>query len=374
MSSLLKLFECGQSYWLDNLTREKIQSGELKKRIEEQGLRGVTSNPAIFNKAITNSEDYDKQIQQLAKEGKTETQIYEALVIKDIQDACDLLLSVYNSSNKLDGYVSLEVSPHLAHDAEGTAWEARRLFKAVNRPNCLIKIPGTVAGLGTIEQMLYEGINVNITLLFSVHMYEQVAQAYLHALERRVNEKKSIDHIASVASFFLSRIDVLVDQLLQHHFITDQNITRKAKSLLGTIAIANAKMAYQSFKRIFQGARWKNVQEKGAMFQRPLWASTSTKNPQYSDVMYVEPLIGQHTVNTLPDATIKAFSDHGKVEPATVEKGLEKAQRDLDELQQLGIDLDFVTTQLLNEGIQKFIDPYDTLIHSIKEKTHLVRT
>lgn len=373
MSSLLKLIECGQSFWLDNLTRGKIKSGELKDRIEKHGLRGVTSNPAIFNKAISKSNDYDAQIESLAREGKTVEQIYEALVVKDIQDACDLLMPVYSETKMLDGYVSLEVSPYLAHDTDGTAREARRLFKEVNRPNCLIKIPGTSAGIGAIEQMLYEGININITLLFSVKMYERVANAYLIALERRVKEKQPVDRIASVASFFLSRIDVLVDQLLTHRFISDQSVKKQAQSLLGKIAIANAKMAYQSFKKIFQGSRWKALQEKGAMFQRPLWASTSTKNPEYSDVMYVEPLIGQHTVNTMPDETIKSFGDHGKVVADTIEKDLEKARSELENLQKLEIDLDFVTSQLVNEGIQKFIDPYDALLKSIEEKAHAVK-
>lgn len=373
MSSLLKLIECGQSFWLDNLTRGKIKSGELKDRIEKHGLRGVTSNPAIFNKAISKSNDYDAQIDSLAREGKTVEQIYEALVVKDIQDACDLLMPVYSETKMLDGYVSLEVSPYLAHDTDGTAREARRLFKEVNRPNCLIKIPGTSAGIGTIEQMLYEGININITLLFSVKMYERVANAYLIALERRVKEKQPVDRIASVASFFLSRIDVLVDQLLSHRFISDQSVKKQAQSLLGKIAIANAKMAYQSFKKIFQGSRWNALQEKGAMYQRPLWASTSTKNPDYSDVMYVEPLIGQHTVNTMPDETIKSFGDHGKVAANTIEKDLEKARSELENLQKLEIDLDFVTSQLVNEGIQKFIDPYDALLKSIEEKAHAVK-
>ncbi|MCC5832087.1 MAG: transaldolase [Chlamydiales bacterium] len=373
MSSLLKLIECGQSYWLDNLTREKIKSGELKERIEKHGLRGVTSNPAIFNKAISKSNDYDAQIESLAKEGKKIEEIYEALVIKDIQDACDLLKPVYTESKMLDGYVSLEVSPYLAHDADGTAREARRLFKEVNRPNCLIKIPGTSAGIGAIEEMLYEGININITLLFSVKMYERVANAYLNALERRAKENQPIDRIASVASFFLSRIDVLIDQLLHHRFISDERVKKRAESLLGTIAIANAKMAYQSFKKIFQGSRWKALLEKGAMFQRPLWASTSTKNPNYSDVMYVEPLIGEHTVNTMPDETIAAFGEHGKVVAGAVEKDLEKAKSDLENLQKVEIDLDFVTSQLVNEGIQKFIDPYDALFKSIKEKAHTVK-
>jgi transaldolase len=368
MSSLSKLSECGQSYWLDNLSRKKIQSGELKQRIQD-GLRGLTSNPAIFSKAISKSNDYDVQIKNLAKQGKNTAQIYEKLVIEDIQNACDLFYPIYSETNGLDGYVSLEVSPYLAHKTNETQQEARRLFKEVNRPNCFIKIPGTEEGIFAIEQMLYEGININITLLFSVKMYERVANAYITALERRLKENQPINTISSVASFFLSRIDVLVDQLLQHHITNHDEISQTAKNLQGTIAIANAKMAYQSFKKIFEGERWHALEKKGAKVQRPLWASTSTKNPNYSDVMYIEPIIGRHTVNTMPDETIEAFKNHGKVICQTVEKDLEKAKRDLSTLKKMGIDLDFVTTQLVNEGIQKFIDPYEILLKSIEEKS-----
>lgn len=368
MSNLLKLIECGQSYWLDNLSRQKINSGELKQRIQERGLRGVTSNPSIFNNSISKSSDYDEQIEQLAHEGKNVSEIYEKVVIKDIQDACDLFFPLYSETEGLDGYISLEVSPHLAHNTLATEDEARRLFKEVNRPNCLIKIPGTEEGIPAIEQMLYEGININVTLLFSVDMYEKVANAYITALERRVQENKPIDKIASVASFFLSRIDVLVDQLLQHRISTGDEISENAKKLLGTIAIANAKMAYKSFKTIFSGERWLALEKKGAKVQRPLWASTSTKNPDYNDVMYVEPLIGKNTVNTLPDETIEAIADHGQIVCDTVEQNLEEATNQLLSLKKIGIDLDFVTTQLMNEGVQKFIEPFDNLLKSIDEK------
>lgn len=368
MSSLLKLIECGQSYWLDNLTRKKIHSGELKNRIQDFGLRGITSNPAIFHKAISESDDYDSQIENLKREGNEIEQIYEKIVIKDIQDACDLLRPLYEETQGLDGYVSLEVSPHLAHDTLGTEKEARRMFKEVNRPNCLIKIPGTQEGIPAIETMLYEGININVTLLFSVKMYEKVTNAFISALERRAKENKPIDTIGSVASFFLSRIDVLVDQLLGHHLSKTQEEAKEIKELMGTIAVANAKMAYHSFKKIFNQERWKVLEEKGAKVQRPLWASTSTKNPAYSDVMYVEPLIGKQTVNTMPDQTIEAFKDHGRVKCGTIEDGLELAKRQLERLKKFDIDLDFVTSQLVNEGIQKFIDPYDALLKSIEEK------
>lgn len=369
MKSLLKLIDCGQSYWLDNLTRKKITSGELKKRVTEEGLRGITSNPAIFNKAISESTDYDLDIEKFAKKGYSPEEIYEHLVIKDIQDACDILRPVFDQTHGLDGYLSLEVSPHIAHHTEKTKSQVRDYFQRTKRPNCFIKIPGTEEGIPAIEEMLYEGININITLLFSVKMYEKVAQAYINALERRVKDNKPIDSIASVASFFLSRIDILVDQLLAHRILDPKDPTSQlAKKLLGTIAIANAKMAYQSFKKNFQGNRWEKLLKKGARIQRPLWASTSTKNPEYNDVMYVEPLIGKDTVNTLPDETIKAFGDHGKVQCGTVEQDIEKAQQDLQNLKKVGIDLDFVTGQLVNEGIQKFIDPYDALMQSIEKK------
>ncbi|MCC6543606.1 MAG: bifunctional transaldolase/phosoglucose isomerase [Nitrospirae bacterium] len=370
MNNLLKLIDYGQSYWLDNLTRKKIKSGELKKRVTQFGLRGITSNPAIFNKAISKSTDYDQQIKQLVNKNKTVKEIYEALTTKDVQDACDVLMPVYDLSNGIDGFVSLEVSPYLAHDSEGTMAEARKLFKAVNRPNCFIKIPGTNEGIPAIEQMLYEGININITLLFSIESYEAVTNAYIRALEKRSAEGKPVDEIASVASFFLSRIDVLVDQLLGHLIIPERttSVEISPELLLGKSGIASAKLAYQSFKKIFNGERWNNLAAKGARVQRPLWASTSTKDPLYSDVKYVETLIGPNTVNTLPDQTIDAFYDHGKPEDNTIEKDLDESYKVFSNLRSLGINMDFVTTQLVNEGVQKFIDPYDEFMETIAKR------
>jgi len=370
MSTLLKLKDYGQSYWLDNLTRKMIKNGELNKRVSEQGLRGMTSNPSIFNKAITKSEDYDEQIAQLVKQDKSASEIYEALVIKDIKDACDILRPVYDQSNGVDGFVSLEVSPYLALDAEATMEEVRRLFKEVDRPNVFIKIPGTDQCIPAIEQMLYEGISVNITLLFSIKSYEEVAEAYIKALERRFQEGKAVNNVASVASFFLSRIDVLVDQLLQHRIVPGRNTSQSslAQKLFGTVAIASAKLAYQSFKDIFSGNRWEKLAEQGARVQRPLWASTSTKNPNYSDVKYVEPLIGPDTVNTMPEETIDAFSDHGIAEENSVEKHLDEAKQTFADLESVGIDIEKVTWQLVNEGIQKFIDPFDELMKNLSEK------
>jgi len=369
MGSLIKLKECGQSYWLDNLTRKKIQSGELKRRVEEEGLRGITSNPAIFQKAIAKSQDYDTQISELVKSTSDLSEVYESVVVQDIQDACDILKPVYDETHGIDGFVSLEVSPHLARDTTGTIDEVKRFYHLVNRPNCLIKIPGTAEGIPAIEQMLYEGININITLLFSVKVYKEVARAYQRALRKRMNENLTVDDIASVASFFLSRIDVLVDQLL-HHRISDVDEEKnvQVRSLLGKVGIANAKMAYQAYQSIFSGSEWEELAANGAHVQRPLWASTSTKNPDYSDVMYVEPLIGKNTVNTMPDETIEAFDDHGKARCDTILENVEEAKQTLAQLSSIGIDLDFVTEQLVNEGIQKFIDPFDSLMETIKDK------
>jgi transaldolase len=374
INPLLQLMTCGQSYWLDNLTRDMITDGELHMRVTEQGLRGVTSNPATFHKAIVGSAAYDAQIKQLVGEGRETTAIYEYLVVTDVQDACDILRPVYDASGGVDGFVSLEVSPYLAHDTLGTMQEARRLFSAVDRPNLFIKIPGTPAGVPAIEEMLYEGVTVNITLLFAIEDYENVAQAYIRALERRLAEGKPVNNMASVASFFLSRIDVLVDQLLGHRLrpgLPNENVTR-CEQLLGKVAIANAKLAYQSFKRLFGSERWHALEAQGARVQRPLWASTSTKNPLYQDTLYVEPLIGPHTINTMPAETIAAFADHGKVVANTVEADVEAAHRILRDLEGVGIDFHCVTWQLQNEGVQKFIEPYDALMQTLTAKRQAI--
>lgn len=369
MSTLIKLIDYGQSYWLDNLSRKMIRNGELKKRVSKEGLKGMTSNPSIFNKAITGGSDYDSQIKSLVNQQKTVSEIYEELTVKDVQDACDIFKPVYDESNGLDGFVSLEVSPYLAHDTEGSINEARRLFKKVNRPNCFIKIPGTKEGTPAIEQMLYEGVNINITLLFSIESYEGVAYAYLNALERRLKEGKDIKKVSSVASFFLSRIDVLTDQLLGHLIIPETTEDKiSPENLLGKTAVANAKLAYVSFKKIFSGERWQRLAENGASVQRPLWASTSTKDPLYDDVKYVEPLIGPDTVNTLPESTIAAFADHGVIEENSVEKNIDEAKQVLENLKKVGVDLNFVTDQLVNEGIQKFIDPFNNLMKTLSQK------
>ncbi|MGC3976100.1 MAG: transaldolase [Nitrospira sp.] len=291
-NSLQQLRSCGQSYWLDNLTRDMIRDGELKRRVVEEGLGGVTSNPSTFQKALTGSQAYDDQVRSLAADNRSDREIFEAVMVEDVQQACDILLPVYQETARLDGYVSLEVSPHHAHDASRTMGEARRLHGLVNRPNLMIKVPGTSACVPAIETLLYEGLNINITLLFSIEHYQAVAEAYLRALERRVGEGKPVDGLASVASFFVSRVDTLADQLLAHRSDPERpdDSTGLPQQLMGRIAVANARVAYKYFKQIFAGERWEKLARHGARPQRVLWASTGRKNPAYSDVGYIEPL------------------------------------------------------------------------------------
>jgi transaldolase/glucose-6-phosphate isomerase len=369
VNPLRQLLEHGQSYWLDNLTREMIRTGELARRVTDEGLRGVTSNPAIFHKAISKGKDYDDQIETLVREGLAVSAMYERLVVSDIQEACDVLRPVYDESAGLDGYVSLEVSPYLAHDTHASLDEARRLHRLVARPNVFIKIPGTRAGFAAIEEALYEGININITLLFSVAHYEAVAEAYLRALERRADAGRATDNVASVASFFLSRIDVLVDQLLGHRIqpAVTTGPGPRPEQLLGKAAIANAKLAYQHLTRLLTSDRWKRLEARGARIQRLLWASTSTKDPLYDEIRYVEPLIGPHTVNTMPAETIRAFATRGIV-ATTVERDLDDARQVFEHLAAVGIDFDNVTWQLENEGVEKFRDPFDQLMATLAER------
>jgi transaldolase/glucose-6-phosphate isomerase len=368
MDTLNDLLIYGQSYWLDNLTREKINSGELAKRVSQQGLRGITSNPSIFYKAITGSDDYDAHIKELVEQGCSAEEIYDALTIADVKDACDILRPIFDSSKGTDGFVSLEVSPYLARDTAGSIAEARRLYKQVDRKNCFIKIPGTKEGIPAIEQCLYEGVNINITLLFSVERYAEIAMAYISAVKRRAAEGLSIDNIVSVASFFLSRIDVLVDGLLSPYIQAGKEASDKPQRLFGQAAIASARLAYKKFSEIFNSSEWKELQDKGAHVQRVLWASTSTKNPLYDDLRYVETLIGPNTINTLPDETIDALADHGELEKATIEQGMDEAQQVVRELREVGIDIEIVCEQLENEGIQKFIDSYNELMTALEQK------
>jgi transaldolase len=368
-SPLQQLHELGQSVWLDYIRRGILRNGELERMIQEDALRGVTSNPSIFEQAIGGSDDYDEALESLAGEGRTAGQVFETLAVEDIRRAADLFRPIYDESGGTDGFVSLEVSPELASDTDATLDEARRLWRATDRPNVMIKVPGTDAGIPAIEQLLYEGVNVNITLLFSLEGYERVMQAYLRGLERRVAEGKEVDGIASVASFFISRVDTAVDAELEAILEKETDEGRKAqiRSLFGLAAIANAKLAYQRFAQVFGDERFARLRERGAQVQRPLWASTSTKNPDYRDVVYVEELIGPDTVNTMPLATIEAFADHG-IARRTVDEKLDEARAALTALRELGIDLDRITDRLQEEGVEKFAKSYQELIRTVEEK------
>jgi transaldolase/glucose-6-phosphate isomerase len=364
---LLRLRTFGQSIWMDYIRRHMMTSGELKQLIEEDGLRGITSNPSIFEKAISGSHDYDDSIRAMALEGKRIEEIYLALTVEDIQQAADLFRPSYDRLNGRDGFVSLEVNPHLAHDTKRTVAEARLLWSYVNRPNVMIKVPATQEGLPAIKQLVSEGINVNITLLFGLPRYREVAEAYIGGLEERMVRGETIDRIASVASFFLSRIDVLVDPMLERRMKDEEAKAEEATSLLGKVASASAKIAYQIYREIFGSERFSKLSKRGAQPQRVLWASTSTKNPNYSDVKYVEDLIGPETINTLTQETLHAYRDHG--DPASrIEEGLEEAHQILRQLAEVGIDIDQVTRQLEDEGVEKFNRPYDSLMETLKTK------
>jgi transaldolase / glucose-6-phosphate isomerase len=364
MNPLKQLEEQGQSIWLDYIRRNLLSSGGLKRLVDEDGIRGVTSNPTIFEKAIAGSTDYDEALRQiLAKDSQFDAgKLYEALVIEDIQTTADVLRPVYDATHGDDGYVSLEVSPHLAHNTEGTIAEAKRLRAAVDRPNLMIKVPATPAGIPAIEQLIADGVNVNITLMFSMAHYEAVARAYIDGLQRASNPAG----VASVASFFVSRVDTMVDKQLEA-IGTDE-----AKALLGKIAIANSKVVYRRFLEIFHGEGFAALRQRGARVQRPLWASTGTKNPAYSDVLYVENLIGPETVNTLPPDTINAFRDHGKVPGATVKEGMDEAEVDLARLATLGIDLNAITQKLQEDGVAAFADSFDQLMAALVKKRNLL--
>jgi transaldolase len=364
---LLDIQALGQSIWQDFISREVIRTGALLRRIEEEGLRGVTSNPAIFNEAIGGSQDYDDDIRELARQGKSTVQIYETLTVRDVGDAADLLRPLYDESEGRHGFVSLEVNPHLARDIDGTLSEAHHLWQTVDRPNVMIKVPATREGLTCIEQLIRDGINVNVTLLFGLPRYREVAQAYIAGLTARAQQGEPLEHVASVASFFLSRIDVLVDPMLEERIQDGGPAADTAAKLRGQVAVASAKQAYQIYKEIFMSADFRRLADKGALTQRVLWASTSTKNPDYPDVKYVEALIGPETVNTLPQETLDAYRDHGRPAPR-LEEDLSKAEWVLRTLPELGIDIDRVTGQLVHEGIEKFNKPYDSLIQTLEGK------
>jgi transaldolase len=359
-TKLHTLAEVGQAAWLDYIDRLLITSGGLTTYVY-RGLRGVTSNPTIFQNAIAEGNDYDVQIQQMALSGKSAEEIYEGLAIEDSRMAADILHPVFEETKGSDGFFSLEVNPHLAHDKQGTINEAIRLFAMVKRPNIMIKVPATPEGIQAFQELTEQGININVTLIFSLEQYDQIAEAYMLALEKRAATAYNLQQIASVASIFVSRLDAKVDKMLESFR------SPKAEALMGKIAVANAKMAYQHFKEAFLGERWKHLEEKGARLQRLLYGSTSTKNPAYSDVMYVENLIGPYTVNTIPPKTLEEFLNHGTI-ALTLESDLEQARTQLNDLAELGIHLEDVTRQLLDEGVEHFAESYDSLIQTINEK------
>jgi transaldolase/glucose-6-phosphate isomerase len=370
-SPLKELLNYGQSMWLDYIRRDLITSGKLKTMIEEDGLRGMTSNPSIFEKAIGESSLYDDMLAGLSSRNDLDTTArYEQIAIRDIQDAADALRPVYESSKFRDGYVSLEVSPLLALKTQETIDEARRLWKAVNRENVMIKIPGTTEGLPAIRQAIGEGININVTLLFSQEVYEKVAEAYIAGLEDLSKRGGNLKKLASVASFFISRIDSLVDSMINEKLKTVSNGQEEAmlKSLLGKVAIANGKLTYLRYQRLFSGPRWQALAAQGAQTQRVLWASTSTKNPAYRDVMYVEELIGPDTVDTMPPATIDAFRDHGKVRNSLTED-VAGAQNVMDNLARTGISIKEVTTKLTDDGVKLFADAFHKLLAAVEKNT-----
>jgi transaldolase len=361
--------EEGQSAWQDDISRDMLNEGSIRTAIEETGIRGLTSNPTIFEKAIAAGTAYDEEIGGLLERDLDAHAIFETVAVRDIQGAADLFRPIYESSEGGDGFVSIEVSPLAARDPAVTTADARRLWSAVDRPNLMVKIPGTVEAEPVIQQMLMEGININITLLFSVASYERVARAYIAALAARRAAGQPIDRIASVASFFVSRVDTLVDKLLDEKIAATGDATQKGwlESLKGKAAIANARIAYQSFERLFSGAEWDSLAAAGADVQRPLWASTSVKNPAFPDTMYVDELIGPHTVNTMPRPTIAAFLDHGTVE-RTIDKDISCAYKTMEDLAAAGIDIDAVTAQLEEEGIASFAKSYDSLLAGVASK------
>lgn len=371
---LKSLLDYGQSVWLDYIRRSLMTSGELKRLIDEDGLRGMTSNPAIFEKAIAGSTDYEGELSELITQDLDAKQIYEKLAIHDIQNAADALRPVYDQSRRRDGYVSLEVSPLLANDTAGTLAEARRLWSTVARPNVMIKVPGTPEGLPAFEQLIGEGININVTLLFAQPIYEKVAEAYVAGLEKWAAGGGETGRVASVASFFISRIDSLVDSMIAERLktVTDPQQKKLLESLVGKVAIANGKKTYQKYQQIFSGPRWQKLADKGGQTQRVLWASTSTKNPNYRDVIYVEEMIGRDTVNTIPPATLDAFREHGKLRESLTENTAAAVQTMAD-LEKAGISMKEVTDKLLVDGVKLFDEAFVKLIAAVDGKIKSLR-
>jgi len=371
---LLELKRLGQSVWLDYIRRNLITSGELKRLIDNDGLCGITSNPSIFEKAIAGSTDYADQLEQLRSQKLSAGEIFERLAIRDIQDSADMLRPVYQATNRRDGYVSLEVSPTLARNTQGSIEEARRLWKSVGRENIMIKIPGTDEGVPAVRQLTSEGINVNITLLFAQEAYVKVADAFMAGLEDRLSRGEDISKLASVASFFVSRIDTLVDSTIQNNLKTETDTQKKQllSSLQGKVAIANAKEAYEKYEQMIASPRWKALAAKGATTQRLLWASTSTKNPAYRDVLYIEELIGPDTVNTIPPATMDGFREHGHV-ARTLDAGIDEAHKIMSDLAKAGISMKQVTDKLLDDAIKLFDEAFNKLLSAVEEKKKLQR-
>lgn len=366
MNRIQQLHKLGQSIWLDYIERSMIRSGKLKA-LAEEGVAGVTSNPTIFQQAIAKSDAYTDDLQQLASTSADTKTIFESLAIADIQAAADVMRPVFDANQGHDGFVSLEVAPDLAHETAATIDEARRLHAAVNRPNLMIKVPATKAGVPAIRQLIADGININVTLIFSLERYVEVMDAYIAGLTDRLNGGRPVDHVASVASFFVSRVDVNIDNRLEKLAAAHPDRADHFKSLQGKAAVANAKLAYAQFEEIFTGAQWERLVAAGARVQRPLWASTSTKNPAYPDLIYVDPLIGPHTVNTMPPQTLDAFKDHGT--PAlTVGHALDEAREALDALAAVGIAMDEVTAELEADGVKKFVDSFVELLSVIDER------
>ena len=372
MNPLQGLQEYGQSVWLDYIRRDLMENGELRRLIADDGLRGMTSNPAIFEKAIADSALYDTAFAAMPDRSADTKARYEHVALRDIQQAADILRPVYDSTQRRDGYVSLEVSPYLAHDTAATLVEARRLWAAVGRENVMIKVPGTPEGIPAVEQLISEGLNINVTLLFAQEVYERVAEAFISGVEKRAAAGKDVRHVASVASFFISRIDTLVDaQLSARVKNATGNERDRLQSLLGKVAIANGKLTYERYGKIFSGPRWEKLQRQGAQTQRVLWASTSTKNASYRDVLYIEELIGPDTVNTIPPATFDAFRDHGRLRQSLTEN-LPAAQQTMDALAHVGISMQDATAQLLDDGVRLFADAFDKLLAAVERKSATV--
>ncbi len=367
---LYQLLDYGQSVWYDNIARGLIKDGAIKKLIDESGVRGVTSNPTIFEKAVSAGTDYDDQIRELVGQNKQADEIFTALAIEDIRNTADLFRPVYDASNGQDGYVSIEVSPTLAHDTEGTLKDAHFFYNAINRPNIMIKVPATPEGIPAITALIGEGINVNVTLIFALDAYEAVANAYIAGLEKlAASGKKPLNQVSSVASFFVSRVDSLVDKMLDAEIASSSDVMEKAEleNLKGKAAIANSKLAYEKSQAIYATERYAKLKAQGAHVQRLLWASTSTKNPKYRDVLYVEELIGPDTVDTMPPATVVAFGDHGVV-TRTIDKDVDKAHQAIADLEAAGISMAKVTAQLLDEGVKSFADSFEKLLEGVESK------